>query len=207
MKFTICNKQNAVTIDEAFWKRAFNYAATELQIEHLFANVGCFFIPMDFERKVKFKGGFSFGSTGLWNDGVAFYVVTSMPLTPSDNGRMVKTFFHEMTHVKQLLISELIQKPRHRIWKGEKWDNGEYSFAPWEVEARAFSDKSYDKFLHREVSRVMQDENVHAYHPSVQQLWLVFPQDEVFRVPQNVHKQRERQALLSSGRDWLLPTG
>jgi hypothetical protein len=50
----------------------------------------------------------------------------------------------------------------------------------------------------------MQDEDVHAYHPSVTQLRFMFPQEEVFRLTQNVYKERERQARLSSGRDWLL---
>ena len=47
-------------------------------------------------------------------------------------------------------------------------------------------------------------EGVNAYHPSVTWLHSVFPKDEVFCLTQEVHKERERQALLSSGRDWLL---
>jgi hypothetical protein len=209
MKFTICNKQNAVSIDEDFWKRAFNYAARELQIEHHRAEVGCLFIPMYLERKVKFEGGFSLGAAGLLNDGAMFYVISSTGLASTglaSTGQMLKTFFHEMTHVKQLLMRELIQKPRHLVWKGEKWNKREYAFAPWEEEANAFSDKSYPKFLRREVNRLMQDESVHAYHPAVKQLCLMFPQDEVFHLTQGVYKERERQALLSSDRDWLFVT-
>jgi hypothetical protein len=202
MKFTICNKQNAVSIDEDFWKRAFNYAATELGIEHHRAEVACFFIPMEAERGIKFKM-FSLGATGLTYEGAMFYVVSTTPPTAADflfehqesnNGRMVKTFFHEMTHVKQLLMGELIPKQRRRylIWKGEKWDNREYSYAPWEVEAAAFSEKAYQQFMQREVNRVMQDENVHAYHPSVRQLCLMFSEDEVFHLTQGVYKERER---------------
>jgi hypothetical protein len=156
MKFTIHNKQKAASIDESFWKRAFNYAATELQIEHLCAEVHCFFIEMKTEREVKFKGGLSLGATGLVEGGAWFYVVSTPGMecphfpdrdlairasSSSNRSQMVKTFFHEMTHVKQLLIGELILKPRYWRWKGEKWDRREYSFAPWEVEAQTFSDK------------------------------------------------------------------
>ncbi len=217
MKFTIYNKQNAVSIDEDFWKRAFNYAARELQIEHHHAMVECVFIPVNFERMVKFKT-FSLGATDLTEQGAWFYVVTDVPISAnvravqaivadhqrSNEGRMVKTFFHEMAHVKQLLMRELINKPRSIVWKNEKWGRREYAFAPWEQEANTFADRSYDKFLRLEVNRVMQDENVHAYHPAVRQLCVMFSQDEVFRLIQELHKERERQALLSSGRDWLL---
>jgi hypothetical protein len=196
--FTIHTKQNAVSVDADFWKRAFNYAARELHIEHLRAEVACLFIPMDLERKIKFKGGFSLGAAGLLTDGAMFYVVSSTEL--SSTGRMLKTFFHELTHVKQLLMLELILKPRHLEWKGEKWDKREYAFAPWEVEANTFADKACAEFMKREVNRVMKDESVRAYHPSVIALYRMFPQEEVLRLTQDVHKEREKQALLSSGR-------
>jgi hypothetical protein len=211
MKFTIGNKQTTVSIDEDFWKRAFNFAARELQIEHHCAEVDCLFIPMEAERKIKFTGAMSLGATGLAKDGAWFYVVatpganflerTFISGNPRNYSQMVKTFFHEMTHVKQLLMGELILKPRCWMWKGEKWDRREYSFAPWEVEAQTFADKAYAKFQQGEVSRVMRDDDVHAYHPSVMQLCHMFPKEEVLCLTQEVYKERERQALLSSGRD------
>jgi hypothetical protein len=212
MQFTIHNKQNTASIDEEFWKRAFAYAAKELQIEYHSAEVHCLFIEMEMERTVKLNGGaMILGATALLPVGAGFYVVAtsghSFPqfagigVDDHNQGQMIKTFFHEMTHVKQLLVGELIVRPRHRKWKGEKWDNREYSFAPWEVEANAFSDKAYAKFQEREINRVMQDATVHAYHPAVMQLCAMFPKDEVFGLTQKVHEERERQALLSSGRN------
>jgi hypothetical protein len=200
MKFKIQNMQEAVPIDEVFWNRAFNYASRELQIEHHCARVDCYFIPLDLERKVKFKH-FNLGATEVTEHGAMFYVVTAKSLT---NGSMVKTFFHEMTHVKQLLMRELIQKTRHRVWKGEKWDRREYAFAPWEMEANTFSDNAYETFLRREVTRVMAKESVHAYHPYITKLRSMFPEEEVFRLTQELHRDRERQAIVSSPRDWIM---
>ena len=88
------------------------------------------------------------GGTKLYDDGLVIVL-----FGPKPPGQMIKTFFHEMTHVKQHLVGELIDKPRHRMWKGEKWDNKLYSDAPWEVEARTFSDVAYYKFLRCEVNR------------------------------------------------------
>ncbi len=212
MKFTVHNKQTTVSIDESFWKRAFNYAARELQIDYHCAEVACFFIEMDMERAVKFKVA-SLGATGVLKGGAWFYVVSTPemksphflerafpPGCPRNCSQMVKTFFHEMTHVKQLLMKELIPTQRYWRWKGEKWDRREYSFAPWEVEAQTFSAEAYVKFQQCEVNRAMREEGVHAYHPSVRQLCLIFPQDEVLRLTQNVHKEREQQTLLLSDR-------
>lgn len=204
MKFTIhINKHTVISIDEVFWKRAFNYAARQLNIEHHHATVDCFFIPIDFEKMVKFKY-FSLGATSLTEQGAVFYVVTAAHLALT--GQMVKTFFHELTHVKQLLMGELVAKRKARsiVWKGEKWDKREYAFAPWEAEANTFSDKSYDRFLRREVTRIMADENAHAYdvHAALRG---VFPQDDVFQVTRGLHREREKCApAASSERDWLM---
>jgi hypothetical protein len=195
MKFSIRNHQEAVSINETFWNGAFTYASKELNIEHHHAEVVCFFFPMSTERKVKFKL-FSLGATGLTDLGAMFYVLSGGPA-----GRMIKTFFHEMTHVKQLLMGELVEKPRHRLWKGGQFDKKEYADAPWEKEANAFSDKAYEQFLRREVTRVMADESVHAYHPAILQLRCMFVQDDVFRLTQEVHREREKHALASSPRD------
>jgi len=202
MKFIIhINKHTVVPIDKVFWERAFNYAARELEIEHHRANVDCFFIPLDFERMVKFKH-FSLGATGLTERGAMFYVVAGAQLAPA--GQIVKTFFHELTHVKQLLMGELIEKRRMFVWKGEKWNKREYAFAPWEQEANAFSDRSYDRFLRREVRRLMEEENKHAYDVRAA-LHGVFPDDDVFRLTQELHRERDKRApAVSSERDWLM---
>jgi hypothetical protein len=196
MKFIIHDEQSAIDVDESFWNRAFNYASRELQIEYHCAEIDCFFIPLNMERAVKFKA-FTLGSTGLTDLGAMFYVVTEDFLT---DGSMVKTFFHEMTHVRQLLMRDLIPKSRSIVWKGEKWDKREYAFAPWEKEANTFSAKSYDTFLRREVTRLMQDENIHAYHPSVRALRRMFPQDDVFRLTQELHRERESRAFIAPPR-------
>jgi len=189
MKFTIYNEQTVVAIDEEIWNRAFNYAVKELQVEYHRAAVTCFFIPFR-DRMIKVKP-FTSGGTVLTEQGALFYIVAAKTFT---DGRMVKTFFHEMAHVRQLLMGDLIQKPRHTRWKGEKWDKKEYSFAPWEKEAEAFSVKAYDRFLRLEVTTLMADESVHAYHPSMSKLYRIFPQDDVFGVTQEMHRQRESKA-------------
>jgi hypothetical protein len=200
MNFKVFNNQKLVPISEAFWTSAFDYASRELQIEHHRADVVCAFIPTDLERKVKFKH-FALGATDLHQGGAWFYICTGAPV----EGYMVKTFFHEMTHVKQLLMGELIVKPRSYVWKTEKWDKREYSFSPWEIEANEFSKKSYKCFLRREVTRRMQDKNVSAYHPSIRELRSVFAQEDVFRLTRELHREREKQALVaSSSRDWLM---
>jgi hypothetical protein len=199
MTFTVCNKQTLVPIDKAFWTRAFNYASRELQVEHHRAAVVCFFIPMNLEREVKFKN-FALGATDLHQGGAWFYVCTGAPV----EGYMVKTFFHEMTHVKQLLMGELVVKPRGYVWKKEKWDKREYAFAPWEIEANAFSTKAYECFLRREATSRMQDKNVNAYHPSIRELHSVFAKEDVFHLTQELHREREKQEFASSPHDWLL---
>jgi hypothetical protein len=130
MNFEIVNGQEQFPIDEAFWKRAFNHGARELEIGHFHASVICCFVVPKAERKIKFTQVFNAGSTGSFEWGACFYV-TSPGI---EAGQMVRTFFHETTHVKQYLMRELINKPRSKytIWKGEKWDRKEYAFAPWE---------------------------------------------------------------------------
>ena len=196
MKFTVYNEQQEVPIAETLWRRAFHYAAGELQIEHHHAHVACFFLPAAAERKMKFKHAFTAGASGLAKDGAVFFVIASKDL---EGGRMIKTFFHELTHVKQLLMSELIAKRTARSieWKGEKWDKQEYAFAPWEIEANAWSAKFYESFLRQEVSRIMKDANNHAYHVR-SALRLVFPDDDLFRLTQELH--REREAIKQGGK-------
>jgi hypothetical protein len=113
----------------------------------------------------------------------------------SNNGRIIKTFFHELTHVKQLLMGDLVIKPRHILWqKKEKWDKREYSYTPWEGDARTFSDESYETFLRHEVTRLMADESIHAYHPSMRKLSRIFVPDDVLRVAQELHLKRDKNA-------------
>jgi hypothetical protein len=51
----------------------------------------------------------------------------------------------------------------------------------------------------------MQDKNVSAYHPSIRELRSVFAQEDVFRLTRELHREREKQALVaSSSRDWLM---
>src|SRR5438874_1629019 len=88
--------------------------------------------------------------------------------------------------------SDLINKPRSTIWKGEKWSNRrEYSFAPWEIEANERADQLYEGFLRREVIQAM-GENANAY-TTAHALRFAFPLDDVFRHTQELHRERERR--------------
>jgi type IV secretory pathway VirB9-like protein len=75
------------------------------------------------------------------------------------------------------------------------------AFAPWEMEADTFSERSYERFLRREVTRRMQDESVTAYHASVLDLRFVFPQDDVFRLTQELHRKREMSQVVTNQPD------
>jgi hypothetical protein len=195
IQFAIHNKQDAVHIDESLWTRAFNYAVKKLQIEYHRAMIDCFFVRKDIERIIKFKH-FSAGASSATQKGAMFYVVAESFLT---DGSMVKTFFHEMMHVKQLVMGELKVTPHRLYWKKEIWDRHEYSFAPWEEQARAFADTAYDKFLRQKVTRLMADDNVHAYDPSITKLQKMFPVDDVYRITQEVHRELEnRQSSISN---------
>jgi hypothetical protein len=185
MIFKLVNKQSDVPVDESFWGRAFNYAARELEIEHFAAGVGCIFIPF---ARTKTQPA-DVGGTYSCEYGAVFYVkaqqgdkrmavLRTFGEPYASDGRMVRTFFHEMAHVKQLLQMELVTKPRSRIWKGQKWNKKEYSFAPWEVEAEEWEEKLYRSFLRREVKRQMQHPDANAYTVA-SALGYVFPQDDV----------------------------
>jgi hypothetical protein len=175
-----------------------------VHIEYHQAEVDCVFHPMEAAINKKFKGVFTLGYAEEYAEGPRVNLVAISDLMKT--GQLVKTFFHEMTHVKQYLYGELEQKRSHRVWKGTKWPNKEYSYAPWEMEARAFSDKFYEQFLQREVNRVMQN-GVNAYHPSVARLRAVFPTEEVFRLTQKAHQEREQihpldWEAMSAGLHW-----
>ena len=50
--------------------------------------------------------------------------------------RIVKSVFHEMTHVKQFAFDGLKMGSRVDEFKGKKYRRVDYWDAPWEVEAR-----------------------------------------------------------------------
>lgn len=52
----------------------------------------------------------------------------------------ISVLAHEMVHVKQYVTGELVDKGKHCLWKGKKFeefeaDSEQYFFSPWEVEA------------------------------------------------------------------------
>ena len=195
IRFFIHNKQDGVAIDESLWTRAFGYAAKELRIEYHRARIDCLFVPMRVERKIKFKY-FSAGASGITHVGAMFYVVAERFLP---QGSMIKTFFHELTHIKQFVMHELKVTRLSFHWNKEIWDRREYSFAPWEEEARAFADKAYLAFLRQQVTRLMANDKVHAYHPALLKLKAMYPEDEVYQITQELHRDRDnRQSSISN---------
>ena len=186
MNFEIQNLQQEVPVEHDFWTRAFEFGAQKLEIECFAFKIVCAFVsPLDTPK----MRPFTIGATKIYKDAVLIWVA-ARPVSPfsfslgredaSGEGQMVHTFFHELTHAKQLLKRELIVKPRSRIWQGEKWDNKHYSFAPWEVEAEQKSEELYQGFLRWEVMRAMREEaNGYAV---ASKLHLVFPPEAVFRV-------------------------
>lgn len=60
---------------------------------------------------------------------------------------MLKTLFHEMTHVKQFAKGELVFRDDYNIWKGVKYpDQAKEWNTPWEKDARKHEKILYKKF-------------------------------------------------------------
>ena len=60
--------------------------------------------------------------------------------------RMIRTIFHEMTHVKQFALGELELGTKVDKFKGKKYKREDYWNAPWEVEARKAEKKMMRKW-------------------------------------------------------------
>lgn len=61
-------------------------------------------------------------------------------------GTMVKTIFHEMTHVQQIVTKQL----SGTVWRGVPVDVtsfDDHEKLPWEVEAYAMENHLYDKYI------------------------------------------------------------
>ena len=181
----IANEQQGIAIDEPIWQRAFAYAARELEIEGFATEVWCAFIRFGVPKIQPI----AVGSTGQFKDGRYFFCVMAVEKDirvprglprEGDLGEMIKTFFHELVHVKQCLKSELVVKSRYNLWKGQKWGKREYSFAPWEQEAVEGENRLYQGFLKYEVKRRMREPGANAY--TVAEELLIFPKDDIFQV-------------------------
>jgi hypothetical protein len=188
--FDIINDQSNIPIDREMWNRAFRYGARELGIENFAAGVTCVFTPFVPPKMQPV----SVGRTVKCSDGAIFAVMTPpSPMTPFlglplplkqdfyKEWHLVETFFHELTHVRQLLTGDLVVKPRSRKWKGQKWGTKVYSFAPWEEEANSMATRLRDGFKKAEVIAAMARPGANAYVVA-QALNLVFPSDEVFEI-------------------------
>lgn len=65
-----------------------------------------------------------------------------------DNADLLRTLFHEMTHVKQYAKKELVYKTNYNLWKGRKYKDLENEWnRPWEIEARKYEKLIYNKFI------------------------------------------------------------
>lgn len=96
---------------------------------------------------------------------------------------LLETFYHELTHAKQLLTGELVVRPRSRVWKGQRWGTKEYSFAPWEEEARREATRLREGFKRTEVIQQMRQPDANGYVVA-HSLKLLLPVDEVFAITQ-----------------------
>lgn len=63
----------------------------------------------------------------------------------------IKVVIHEMIHVKQYLLRELVDRKNKdsykTYWKGVDHTSTEYENQPWELEAYELQEKMYPKFL------------------------------------------------------------
>jgi hypothetical protein len=150
-------------IDVDLWQRAFKYAVKNLQIKHFHGELECIFTTNQeiMEMEGKDSNGFAGGS--LERGELYLYVA-------ADCDNIIETFFHEMTHIKQILKGELKHVSPWNIWKGKKWNKRELKryhgltlerynevlskvkgqsekrlcevvLAPWEIEACRFAEK------------------------------------------------------------------
>jgi hypothetical protein len=186
----IANNQQDIPIDEPIWQRAFAYAARELEIEGFATEVWCVFIRFDVPKIQPIAVGY----TDQTEDGRYFFCVRAVGKDAAldalgvqfgcprqgDLGQMIKTFFHELVHVKQLLKGELVIRSRYTLWKDQKWRKREYSFAPWEQQAAEGENRLYQGFLKYEVKKRMREPGANAY--TVAEELRIFPKDDIFRV-------------------------
>ena len=72
------------------------------------------------------------------------YIIEVDPRASIDD--VIKTFFHELGHIKQFLSGSLVYDQDIWYWKKKDFTNTQshlnYLDLPWEVEARAFADKT-----------------------------------------------------------------
>jgi len=65
-----------------------------------------------------------------------------------DLSNLIKTLFHEITHVKQFSKRELVYDQPYDSWKGKKYKSNECEYnRPWEKEARKMEKKLFEKFV------------------------------------------------------------
>jgi hypothetical protein len=65
-----------------------------------------------------------------------------------DNAELLRTLFHELTHVKQYAKKELVYKAKYSLWKGQRFaDIANEWNRPWEREARKYEKILYNKFV------------------------------------------------------------
>jgi hypothetical protein len=61
-------------------------------------------------------------------------------LLQDDEPELLKSIFHEMTHVKQFIVDGLRYNSKSGYWQGKTYPTktaDDYWFSPWEMEARA----------------------------------------------------------------------
>lgn len=71
---------------------------------------------------------------------IPYYIIALDAGAGEDEEDPMSVLAHEMVHVKQYVTGELVDKGKHCLWKGAKFEEFEpnsedYFFSPWEVEA------------------------------------------------------------------------
>jgi len=79
-----------------------------------------------------------------------FEIRLNYQILKGNEAELLKTIFHEMTHVKQFINDGLRFKQKRAMFQEESYTlevADDYWFSPWEMEARAMETPLYNKFM------------------------------------------------------------
>lgn len=135
-----------VKVEKGYWPReriSKCIEAAEFAVNHYSLQKHCEKYPIKLIF-TKFKGDY-YGDS--WDAGEHYEIRINSRF---NDQRMVRTIFHEMTHVKQWACDELEFGTHADKFKGKTYKRVDYWNAPWEVEARKAEKKilaKWKKFL------------------------------------------------------------